>query len=39
MQKESGAFLVYANVVQEVFNQDHSPEVADVEGLPVAATK
>ena len=29
----------YTTVVQEVYNRDRSPEVDDVEGLAVAATK
>ena len=30
---------IYTTVVQEVYNRDRSPEVDDVEGLAVAATK
>jgi hypothetical protein len=30
---------IYTTVVQSVYNQDHSPEVDDVEGLAAAATK
>ena len=30
---------IYTTVVQEEYNQDHSPEVDDVEGLAAAATK
>jgi hypothetical protein len=30
---------IYTIVVQGVYNQDHSPEVDDVEGLAAAATK
>ena len=30
---------IYTTVVQEVYNRGHSPEVDDVEGLAVAATK
>ena len=30
---------IYTTVVLEVYNQDRSPEVDDVEGLAVAATK
>ena len=30
---------IYTNVVQEVYSQDCTPEVDDVEGLEVGATK
>ena len=30
---------IYTTVVQEMYNQDRSPEVDDVEGLAAAATK
>ena len=30
---------IYTNVVQEVYNQDCSPEVGVIEGLAAAATK
>jgi hypothetical protein len=30
---------IYTTVLQEVYNWDRSPEVDDVEGLAVAATK
>ena len=30
---------IYTTVVQEVYNRDRSPEVDDVEGFAVAATK